>query len=381
MEGAMVRPAVPFSTVFIAAALSVACGGDPAGPGEPGPTVTPFSIINAIPLVGTPNRELFYGAYFQHFSGSGIVDYQCGPKVFENHRRVDVLLQNFAVQDSGVTVQAVAPGLVLRVDDGFFDRQTQRPSPGGFGNHVRLRHASGFTTIYGHLRNNSVLVAVNDSVNAGDALGLVGSSGNSNWPHLHFEVQRGGVAVDPYTGPCHSVDSLWQSQLAYQDSFMVLDGGMTDPSNANLARLLERPDDVDTVRTSDDTVLFWAELFNIQADALRFRLSDPAGQLFKEFNFGAWRTFSVTFAALPISVAGSLTDVGTWTLNYHQVPAGSSEFELIWTQQFELVADITTQPLRGLPNDEERGKLVIWEGPADGPSPVIRRVISPVNVR
>jgi len=65
----------------------------------------------------------------------------------------------------------------------------------GFGLHVILDHGEGLTTLYGHLE--SVLVMDGDVVNAGDVIGLVGSTGNSTGPHLHFEVRRDGIAEDP----------------------------------------------------------------------------------------------------------------------------------------------------------------------------------------
>ena len=55
---------------------------------------------------------------------------------------------------------------------------------------VTLGHANGWRTIYGHLKMNSVVVNVGDIVQPGDTLGVVGSSGCSTAPHLHFEVYR-----------------------------------------------------------------------------------------------------------------------------------------------------------------------------------------------
>jgi len=66
---------------------------------------------------------------------------------------------------------------------------------GGLGKTIRLSHGFGFSTLYGHL--DKVLVAPGDEVRRGDAIGLLGNSGRSTGPHLHYEVYADGRAVNP----------------------------------------------------------------------------------------------------------------------------------------------------------------------------------------
>jgi murein DD-endopeptidase MepM/ murein hydrolase activator NlpD len=68
-------------------------------------------------------------------------------------------------------------------------------STSGYGYLVRIRHQGGDETWYGH--HSSVLVSVGESVRQGETIGLVGSTGISTGPHLHFELHEGGSAVDP----------------------------------------------------------------------------------------------------------------------------------------------------------------------------------------
>src|SRR3546814_6955408 len=68
------------------------------------------------------------------------------------------------------------------------------------GNWVALRHDDGWVTTYAHMRNGSLAVRVGQRVARGDKLGLVGLSGNTDFPHLHFAVTRGNVLLDPFTG-------------------------------------------------------------------------------------------------------------------------------------------------------------------------------------
>lgn len=66
---------------------------------------------------------------------------------------------------------------------------------GGYGNLVKISHGSGITTYYGHC--SAIYVSEGDVVNAGDVIAAVGSTGNSTGPHLHFEVVKDGVELDP----------------------------------------------------------------------------------------------------------------------------------------------------------------------------------------
>ena len=66
---------------------------------------------------------------------------------------------------------------------------------GGFGNLVVIRHENGIETFYGHLSKRNV--EVGDWVNAGDVIGLGGSTGRSTGPHLHYETRYNGFAFDP----------------------------------------------------------------------------------------------------------------------------------------------------------------------------------------
>ena len=66
---------------------------------------------------------------------------------------------------------------------------------GAFGNLVIIRHDNGLETFYAHLSKRNV--EVGDWVNAGDVIGLGGSTGRSTGPHLHYETRYNGYAFDP----------------------------------------------------------------------------------------------------------------------------------------------------------------------------------------
>ncbi|MCL1847469.1 MAG: peptidoglycan DD-metalloendopeptidase family protein [Coriobacteriia bacterium] len=67
---------------------------------------------------------------------------------------------------------------------------------GGAGNWVVIAHGNGIVTMYMHA--SAIYVSVGESVYAGEVIAAVGSTGNSTGPHLHFQIEINGSAVDPY---------------------------------------------------------------------------------------------------------------------------------------------------------------------------------------
>jgi murein DD-endopeptidase MepM/ murein hydrolase activator NlpD len=68
---------------------------------------------------------------------------------------------------------------------------------GQYGNYVRIRHANGYHTAYGHMRNIAAGIQAGVKVRQGQLIGYLGTTGLSSGPHLHFEVLVGGRYVDP----------------------------------------------------------------------------------------------------------------------------------------------------------------------------------------
>ncbi len=66
-----------------------------------------------------------------------------------------------------------------------------------YGRYVRIAHADGYETVYGHA--SRLLVGARERVRPGQVIALSGSTGVSTAPHLHFELRKDGVAVDPRT--------------------------------------------------------------------------------------------------------------------------------------------------------------------------------------
>jgi murein DD-endopeptidase MepM/ murein hydrolase activator NlpD len=91
----------------------------------------------------------------------------------------------------GAPVRAIADGTVL----------ANNPTQGPLGTHVSIRHVINgrmLVSVYGHLRAGSTRFHPGDVVVRGDPIGLVGNTGRSTGPHLHFEIRLDGVTpIDP----------------------------------------------------------------------------------------------------------------------------------------------------------------------------------------
>lgn len=95
-------------------------------------------------------------------------------------------------QHNGVDIAGKLGTKILAVASGVVTWSGERY---GYGTMVEVNHGNGYVTRYAH--NSENLVAVGDTVKKGQALGLMGSSGRSTGPHVHFEVLRHGRAVNP----------------------------------------------------------------------------------------------------------------------------------------------------------------------------------------
>lgn len=156
--------------------------------------------------------------------------FNCKTPGYKAHEGTDIAISNQQMM-KGVDVYAATDGIVLWVFDGKYDRCPDPNQPdcknyqvctpkGNFcgkgtcccwwcfngGNMVVIRHTlSGvFATVYCHMRKNSIVVKPGQVVRQGQKIGLVGSSGKSTGPHLHFEVWGTGFyeLADPWAGDC-----------------------------------------------------------------------------------------------------------------------------------------------------------------------------------
>jgi murein DD-endopeptidase MepM/ murein hydrolase activator NlpD len=159
-----------------------------------------------------------------------LLDWNCGTRTYDligyNHAGVDIFLWPFSwnmMEAEQVEIISAADGIIVGLNDGNPDQNCDNSNPSW--NAVYVQHAGGYQGWYGHMKTNSLTSkSIGDSVYTGEYLGLVGSSGVSLGPHLHFELHDSlGIVVDPYFGPCNTISaSLWANQKPYYESALNL---------------------------------------------------------------------------------------------------------------------------------------------------------------
>jgi murein DD-endopeptidase MepM/ murein hydrolase activator NlpD len=112
---------------------------------------------------------------------AGIVSSEYGERWGKKHKGIDI------AADSGEPVYAIADADVIYAGDGLR----------GYGNVVILRHDAQMTSLYAH--NSELKVHQGDHVTQGTLISLLGNTGHSTGPHVHFEIRQGDVAVNPRT--------------------------------------------------------------------------------------------------------------------------------------------------------------------------------------
>ncbi len=234
-----------------------------------------------------------------------LLDWNCGTRTYDqasgyNHKGIDIFTWPFAwnkMDRNEVEVIAAAPGSIVFKSDGNLVRSC------GFNanqwNAVYVRHADNSTAWYGHMKSGSLTTkGVGDTVEVGERLGVVGSSGNSTGPHLHFELYNSSNQLqDPYVGPCNTLNnfSWWAQQPDYRISrinkLMTQSAGPTFPA----CPLPEITNEKNVFRGGD--MLFTAAYFRDQTvgQPTQYSLVRPDGSTFQNWSHNSPNTYNASY--------------------------------------------------------------------------------------
>lgn len=254
---------------------------------------------------------------------AGTLDFNCTSITYDTHRGIDRVLRTFDEQIIGVPVFSALDGVVIDAHDGEADMNTQ--NLGQPANYVIIDHGLGFESWYLHLKNGSVLPAVGEFVRKGEQIGMTASSGNSSWPHLHFETYYLGETYEPFAGPCRAGPSGFESQEPLSTNTYLFDFGITTQDPGLSPTLPFRFPVNAQVATSSSNVYFWFEVANLQFQTnWRVVFKRPNGTTALDSgtnpynnNFFGRHTWTWFNYSVPISLPSLATTPGTWTLDFY----------------------------------------------------------------
>lgn len=234
--------------------------------------------------------------YVDHDTGPDIRDYACGTSTYDGHRGTDFAIPDEATMLAGVSVLSIADGTVVALRDGVEDIDAGRITANSLegvecGNGILIDHADGWQSQYCHLRRGWVAVKEGDRVQRGQVIGQIGLSGQTTFPHLHFNLRKNGNLVDPFSGTamgsvgpgdCDVSNAvLWsptaRAQLSYLDITLYGHGfSMARPNASDLKRGYGK--DRELPNTSPG-LYFWAYLIGANnGDVIRMSLQTPDGK-------------------------------------------------------------------------------------------------------
>lgn len=267
--------------VFLIAILSI-YSSSPIESAEPSRAPT-----FALPIKCTLGNDCYIMHYVDLNTGSKEVDFGCGRQTYPNHNGTDFGIADMQAMKRGVSVVAAAGGMVTKIRDNVPDRmitdQTQRTYVNNMecGNGVIIDHRNGSQTQYCHLRNHSIVVKLGTLVDKGTFLGMVGMSGLSSFPHLHFTIRYFGKIVDPFVGLTTAADCnasrhpLWEQSLGYVPTGLIRAGFAPKvPTQTELWQGEFSATKADS--TALPALVFWVHLFGVlKGDREHFTLIAP----------------------------------------------------------------------------------------------------------
>lgn len=278
-----------------------------------------------------------------------ITDYNCGTRSYDltdgyNHSGIDICLwpfQWYKMDSSQVKIIAAAGGTITGKDDGHVDHNCGGNITDDW-NAVYIEHADGSTAWYGHMKNGSLTSkTVGQTVVAGEYLGLVGSSGFSSGPHLHFEVyDANNNLIDPFSGSCNTLNSTswWASQRPYYDS--GINALRTQSASAVFPNCpaQETPNE-QTFFCSGQDIYFAAYYRDQQAGHVsQYKVFRPDNSIWQQ-----WTHTNTTYY-----------DASYWEWNYtlpSGAPSGSWKFQVIYDgQTYERFFDVEVVPTISISN-------------------------------
>ena len=249
------------------------------------------AFASEAPRLGLPadcdlGAECFIQQYHDIDPGPAAQDFMCEGLSYDGHKGTDIALPSLAAMEAGVAVIAAAPGIIKGTRDGMEDRLFSSETEGALegrdcGNGVVIDHGNGWETQYCHLARGSVAVQSGERVTRGAALGRIGLSGRTQFPHVHLSLRKDGVPVDPFRpgGGCGGpgVDALWIDAPEYRPGGLIAAGlsiAVPDYDAIKAGRAA-----IDKLAADAQSLVAWGYGFGARAgDVMHLSIIAPGGK-------------------------------------------------------------------------------------------------------
>lgn len=261
---------------------------------------------------------------------NSLSDYNCGTRTYDtssgyNHRGLDVFSWPFswyAMDNDQVEIIAGAPGQIIAKSNGHFDRSCDFNTTTPW-NAVYIQHSDGSIAWYGHLKNGSLTTKnIGDTVSQGEYLGVMGSSGVSTGPHLHFEVWTDATytqLVDPYVGTCNTLntETWWQTQKPYVNPGINAVMTHTDSPSFPSCPTQEITNISDQFQT-DDTIYFGLYLRDqVSGEDVNLKIIRPDNTMLYNWNYTLTATYYASWLYWFFQGVYDMEGVWKWEATYN----------------------------------------------------------------
>ncbi|MCO6498699.1 MAG: peptidoglycan DD-metalloendopeptidase family protein [Chitinophagaceae bacterium] len=302
--------------------------------------------------------------FVDHGAGGTVKDFNGGTRTYNEHLGTDFFTAPFwwkKKDENAVEVIAGADGVIVAKDGSQPDTSCANCTPSSpescwWWNAIYVRQEDGTIAYYGHMKQNSLTTkGVGDAVTKGEFLGIVGSSGNSSGPHLHFEVWEDASLtklLDPWGGPDNPdyktpEEGLWENQLPYWNP-KLLKAYTSDHAPEVWKQCYngapENTYDKLSFSITSDTVYMNGFVADLSANdgttKFSFKLYRPNGTLYTSWTHPGW-SYNYYYASIYYWFkASTLATPGEWTLvlTYYSGESATLKFTLYDPTPLDLVS-------------------------------------------
>ncbi len=214
-------------------------------------------------------------------------DFECHERTYDTYNGTAIaLMDKFSIEE-GFPVLAAADGTVLGTITGGNGYNENNPC----GNGVVIEHKRNWRTRYCHLKQDSISVSIGQDVKKGETLGLVGMTGKTDWPMLHFDVMHNDNFIDPFTGRTNYMGCglkprpLWENPEKYPyQPFAVFKAGFVagvpdiGKIEGGFPRLIGMP-------VNTPALALYGQIYGSESgDRIDLTVLDPQGREFLNLN-------------------------------------------------------------------------------------------------